>query len=249
MTGDRITSGAEEHEVGRLRARLAELEATLSECRAEQASCRRFVADAAHQLRTPLTGIHASAEALLRGAPPALRDTLLANVVRETSRSAHLISDLLKLARLDEGEPLHTAPLDLVGVCRDEISRAWSLAPQLDIVLRAPGLDWRLEADGQAVREILANLLDNARRHAHSQIEVVLDAVDDSVEVRVADDGPGVAADMVERIFQRFVTLDGLGGSGLGLAIARDLARAHGGDLGYQEGAFVLRLPVDEKNI
>lgn len=249
MTGGPITSGADEDEVGRLRARLAELEAALLECRAEQDSCRRFVADAAHQLRTPLTGIHASAEALLRGAPPSLRDTLLANVVRETSRSAQLISDLLKLARLDEGEPLQPTALDLVALCRDEISRAWSLAPQLNVVLRAPALDWRVEADDHAVREILANLLDNACRHARSEVAIVLHAVEDSVEVRVADDGPGVAADMVERIFQRFVTLDGLGGSGLGLAIARDLARAHGGDLGYQEGAFVLRLPVDDKNI
>jgi signal transduction histidine kinase len=249
VTGDRIASGAEKDEIGPLRARVAELKAALAECRAEQDSCRRFVADAAHQLRTPLTGIHASAEALLRGAPPPVRDSLLANVVRETSRSAQLISDLLKLARLDEGERLQPAALDLVALCRDEISRAWSLAPQLNVVLRSPALDWRVDADDHAVREILANLLDNARRHARSEIAVVLHPADESVEVRVADDGPGVAADMVERIFQRFVTLDGLGGSGLGLAIARDLARAHGGDLGYQEGAFVLRLPVDEENI
>lgn len=238
----------QDDEVRRLRARLAELKAELWECRAAQATCRRFVADAAHQLRTPMTGIQASAEALLRGAPASVRDALLANLVRETSRSARLIADLLKLARLDEGEPLRPAALDLVSLCRDEISRAWSLAPQLDVVLRAPALDWGVEVDENAVREILANLLDNARRHARSQIEVVLQADDEAVEVRIGDDGPGVAPDMVGRIFERFVTLDGLGGSGLGLAIGRELARAHGGDLGYREGAFVLRLPVGEQN-
>ncbi len=238
----------QDDEVRRLRARLAELEAELSECRAAQISSRRFVADAAHQLRTPMTGIQASAESLLRGAGPELRDALLANLVRETSRSARLIADLLKLARLDEGEPVRPAALDLVSLCRDEISRAWSLAPQLDVVLRAPALDWGVEVDENAVREILANLLDNARRHARSQIEVVLQADDEGVEVLVGDDGPGVSPDVVERIFDRFVTLDGLGGSGLGLAIGRELARAHGGDLGYREGAFVLRLPVGEQN-
>lgn len=238
----------QDDEVRWLRARLAELETELSECRETQVSCRRFVADAAHQLRTPMTGIQASAESLLRGAAPPLRDALLANVVRETSRSARLISDLLKLARLDEGEPLQPTALDLVSLCRDEVSRAWSLAPQLDVVLRAPALDWPVEVDENGVREILANLLDNARRHARSQIEVVLQADDEGVEVRVADDGRGVAPDMVERIFERFVTLDGLGGSGLGLAIGRELARAHGGDLGYREGAFVLRLPIREQD-
>ena len=238
----------QDDEVRRLRARLAELEAELWECRAAQETCRRFVADAAHQLRTPMTGIQASAESLLRGAAPELRDALLANLVRETSRSARLIADLLKLARLDEGEPVRPAALDLVSLCRDEISRAWSLAPQLDVVLRAPALDWGVEVDENAVREILANLLDNARRHARSQIEVVLQADDEGVEVLVGDDGPGVSPDVVERIFERFVTLDGLGGSGLGLAIGRELARAHGGDLGYREGTFILRLPVGEQN-
>lgn len=242
-------ASGQDDEVGQLRAKLAELEAVVAESRATEAKLRRFVADAAHQLRTPMTAIQASAEALLRGASGEQRDTLLANVVRETSRSARLIADLLTLARLDEGEVLQPARADLVAICRDEINRAWSLAPHLDVVLRAPATESWVEVDDHAVREILSNLLDNARRHASSEIAVVLVTSDEDVQVRVSDDGTGVAPDVVEPIFERFATFDSLGGSGLGLAIGRDLARAHGGDLVYEEAAFVLRLPVSAKNI
>lgn len=242
-------SGASDDEVGRLLARLAEVEAALVECREAQASSRRFVADAAHQLRTPMTGVMASAEALLRGAAPALRDELLANLVRETSRAARLISDLLKLARVEEGSPLQATHLDFIALCRDEMSRAFSLAPHLDVVLRAPALEWWVRVDDNMVREVLANLLDNARRHARSEIVVALEAVEQGIEVRISDDGPGVDPEMVERIFERFVSLDEFGGSGLGLAIARDLARSHGGDLHHKSGAFVLHLAVVEENI
>lgn len=95
----------------------------------------------------------------------------------------------------------------------------------------------------------MANLLDNARRHAHSRIDVVITPGRDRIELRVADDGPGVPVELTERVFGRFVSLDGLGGSGLGLPIARDLARACGGDLTYEDGGFVLHLPLSEKNI
>lgn len=250
MTGGAHSGSSDaDDEVGPLQARLAQVEAALAECREAQATSRRFVADAAHQLRTPMTGVMASAEALLRGASPELRDELLANLVRETSRAARLIADLLKLARVDDGAPLQVAHVDFVALCRDEMGRAFSLAPHLDVVLRAPGLEWWVRVDDNMVREILANLLDNARRHARSEIVVALEAVERGIEVRISDDGPGVAPDVVERIFERFVSLDGLGGSGLGLAIARDLARSHGGDLRYEGGEFVLHLAVDEENI
>ena len=94
------------------------------------------------------------------------------------------------------------------------------------------------------VSEVLANVLDNARRHASRRIDLVVAAADHTVEIRVVDDGPGLPDPLVERAFERFVSLDGKGGSGLGLPIARGLARAHGGDLTY-EGGFVLRLPVE----
>jgi signal transduction histidine kinase len=100
-------------------------------------------------------------------------------------------------------------------------------------------------AKNASLAPALANLLDNARRHAAGRIELTVGTDQASqLEIRLADDGPGLPLEMAERAFERFVSLDGKGGTGLGLAIARELARAHGGELSYQGGAFVLRLPM-----
>jgi two-component system, OmpR family, sensor kinase len=147
------------------------------------------------------------------------------------------------MARLDQGEELALAGCDLAELCRDEADRARVLAPELEISVEA-GLDARPELDANAVREVVANLLDNARRHAARRISVDVARHGDHVELRVTDDGPGVPEGMEERIFERFVSLDSRKGSGLGLPIARGLARAHGGDLVYEAGAFVLRVPL-----
>lgn len=225
-----------------LDATLGALETALDEARASEARSRRFLADAAHQLRTPMAGIRACAETLLRGAPLAERDRLLADMVRETSRASRLMASLLQMARLDQGEALSPASCDLLSLCRDEAERARLLAPDLDIVVSGDVAD-RPELDPSAAREILANLLDNARRHARHRVSVQVRGADGGLQVRVADDGSGLAAGMEERVFERFVSLDGKGGSGLGLAIARGLAQACGGDLCYEDGAFVLRVP------
>jgi PAS domain S-box-containing protein len=227
-----------------LDATLVALETALEEARASDARSRRFLADAAHQLRTPVAGIRACAETLLRGPPQFDRDRLLADMVRETSRASRLVTGLLRIARLDEGGELAPSSCDLAELCRDEAERAAVLAPDLEIVVDSAKLRGRPTLDADAVREILANLLDNARRHARRHITVTTTTRDGAVEVRVADDGPGVAAGMEERVFERFVSLDNRGGSGLGLPIARGLARAHGGDLRYEAGAFVLTVPL-----
>lgn len=225
---------------------LKTLEEALADAQAAEARSRGFLADAAHQLRTPLAGIRAAAQSLLVGVDGADRDRLLADLVRESSRAGRLIGSLLQIARLDEGEVLAPAPCDLLAVCSDEASRIWSVAPHLDIAVRAEELPKdRLVLDEGAVREILANLLDNARRHAASRIEVFLSQSEGTVDVRVSDDGPGLPPGAEERVFQRFVSLDGRGGCGLGLAIARELARTHGGDLFYDQLGFTLRLPTD----
>ena len=223
---------------------LVALETALGEARASDARSRRFLADAAHQLRTPMAGIRACAETLLRGPAPSERDRLLADMVRETSRASRLMTGLLKMARLDQGEELMPTACDLVALCCDEADRARVLAPDLDIAVEAADLLEQPALDADAVREIVANLLDNARRHARRRVTVTLATGDGAVEVRVADDGRGVTPGMEEQVFERFVSLDNRGGSGLGLPIARGLARAHGGDLAYVAGAFVLRLPV-----
>lgn len=155
------------------------------------------------------------------------------------------MSSLLRMARLDEGLPLAVAPCDVVALCAAEVDRAWSVAPHLDFVLRADPLPEEQPAlDASALAEVLANLLDNARRFAVSRVEVSLHIVAGGLEIRVADDGPGVPPGWEERIFERLVSAGERPGSGLGLPIARGVARAHGGDLAYAAGAFILRLPV-----
>lgn len=228
-----------------LNATLQSLEQALAESQESEARLRRFTADAAHQLRTPIAGIRACAETLMRDPSTSERDALLADVIRETARAGRLMGGLLKMARIDQGQALTPTRCDVVALCSEEVDRARALAPHLEVQVEVRELPaTRPELDGHAVREILSNLLDNARRHATSRIEVVVASQEDHVELKVADDGPGVAPDMVERIFERFVSADGKGGSGLGLPIARGLARAHGGDLSY-ERAFVLRLPLE----
>ena len=223
---------------------LTALETALEEARASEASTRRLLSDAAHQLRTPMAGIRACAETLLRGPAPSERDRLLADMVRETSRASRLMTGLLKMARLDQGAELHPAACDVEELCCDEADRTRVLAPDLDITVEADDLHQRPGLDADAMREMVANLLDNARRHAERRITISLVGRDGAVEVRVADDGPGVPPGREEQVFERFVSLDNRGGSGLGLPIARALARAHGGDLRYEAPAFVLRLPI-----
>lgn len=221
------------------------LQAALEEATAAEAGGKQFLADAARHLHAPVTGIHAGVEALLHGSVGEERERQLAGLVREAARGARLVTSLLRLARLDAGEQLAPAPCDLVGVCTAQTDRVRLRSPHLDVhVLAQPPLPAAPHLDGQAVREILAELLDNARRHATSRITVSIAAPDDRVEVRVDDDGPGLPTGTAERAFARFTSFDGLEGAGLGLSIARELARLHGGDLHYEDGAFVLRLPA-----
>jgi signal transduction histidine kinase len=100
-----------------------------------------------------------------------------------------------------------------------------------------------VEVDGRQIREAIANVLDNARRHARSRIEVAVAEQDDAVVIGIADDGPGIPNADRELAFERFATLDGKGGSGLGLPVARSIARNHGGDLDYDGTAFRLLVP------
>jgi two-component system OmpR family sensor kinase len=229
---------------GDLSRALDDLHAAAEEARRSEEATRRFLADAAHQLRTPVAGIRACAETLLRGGSPEERDRLLATMVRETSRAGRLVTSLLQMARLDQGEPLVASDVDVAALLADEVDRVDLLAPALDVALSVEaGAPGRWHLPGAALREIVSNLLDNARRHARRRIDVVLSRRDGELVVTVVDDGPGVALRDRERIFDRFVTLDGRGGSGLGLAVARGTARAMGGDVRYDDG-FVVSVPA-----
>jgi signal transduction histidine kinase len=211
--------------------------------RAAERQSREFVAYAAHQLRTPLATIRSTAEALVVCEEDD-RERLLSGIARESARGGRLVASLLRVARLDQGEPLPMRAADLVDAARAEVRRAMAIWPGLAWCLDAP--DGRLESvcNAEAIGEALAALIDNAHRHARSGVVVSLSRRGPMAELAVRDDGRGLPADRVRAAFQRFVSLDGHGGSGLGLPIASGIAVAHGGSLAYEDGAFVLRLPL-----
>jgi signal transduction histidine kinase len=203
---------------------------------------RRFVADASHELRSPIASLRTQLE--VGAAHPELLD--VAGAVEDTVRLQNLAADLLLLARLDAGERPADARVDLAALAREEAAGRASVTVDAESVEVAG-------SRGQLGR-VLANLLDNAQRHARSAVTVAVRREGERAVVEVADDGDGVPEADRERVFERFVRLDAArsrdeGGAGLGLAIARDVAVRHGGTLTVGEapagGAlFELRLPV-----
>jgi len=234
--GHRLAPERPGTELGRTAAAFDDM---LDELEHSEERTRRFVADAAHELRTPIAGVQAAAEAVLHqsaDADPEQRQRLESLLVRESRRAGRLVEDLLDLARIDAGVALVRNPVDLLGVVEAQADRVRLLAPALTV--EVTGVAVTVPADAQRVDQILANLLDNARRAAApgGTISIALAAIPGAAEIIVLDDGPGVAPTDAERIFDRLVRLEQArdrdsGGSGLGLSIARGYARAHGGDL------------------
>lgn len=218
------------------------LEHSLERTRSSELASRRFLADAAHQLRTPAAGIRASVATVLRTDSPVEREQLLDNLAAETARMSRLLSSLLRVARLDAGEPGTRAPVDVAALVRSVVDRRRARYPSVNFEIAAGD---RVEAvvDVQAIEEALDNLVDNACRFARTTVEVEVEGREDEARIVVDDDGPGIAVADRERVFARFVSLDGAGGSGLGLPIARGIAEAHGGELHATDEGFVLRLP------
>ena len=224
---------------------LAALRRAMQQSQESEQRSKEFLAYAAHQLRTPVAGVRASAEALVLTESPARREQLAANLTVEANRLGRLVRSLLRLTRLDQGDPIQPVVCDVHGLLRAEIERVRLLAPHLDVRLQAPPTPLTgLLLDPAAVAEIVSNLLDNARRHATDRVDVILHVSSSQLRLSVGDDGPGLPTGGEERAFDRFVSLDGHGGSGLGLSIARSLAQAHGGELVYAARRFVLTLPA-----
>jgi signal transduction histidine kinase len=217
---------------------------------------QRFVADASHELRSPLARIRTELEVDLAhpaGADPSATGR---SVLDETIGMQALVDDLLLLARTDAGAATTgpVAPVDLDDLVARQVQR-----------LRA---DTRLRVDASAVGAVqvvgegarleraLANVVDNAARHAASTVSVSLVAQDGVAVLAVTDDGPGIPPERRDEVFERFTRLDGAraasaGGTGLGLAIARDIVDAHGGtiavDPGHHPGArVIITLPATE---
>jgi signal transduction histidine kinase len=235
----------------------------ISERRAhEQAShseerMRYFLSDASHELRTPIAGLQWSAEALLRhGHRRERREQLAFEIAKQARRASQLVADLLSMARLDQGLELERKPFDLTELAAEEVERVRQQEPEIELRLVSEG-NCPIVADADRIRQVIANLIDNARKAMGGKGEIVLSIRRSGalVALEVRDSGPGVPEGERERIFERFVRLDDARreskygyGSGLGLAIARGIAEAHGGKLVCREsdaGArFALELPL-----
>ncbi|MEU7741028.1 ATP-binding protein [Nonomuraea sp. NPDC049158] len=202
---------------------------------------KRFVADAAHELRSPIATLRARLEL---AEPSELTVEALADVERLQS----LAADLLLLAKLDAGEPLRTGDLDLGQVAAEEslrIKRRPELRMELDV---EP--DVVFQGSRAHLARLVTNLVDNAVRHAAAVVQVRVRQEDGQAVLQVLDDGPGIPVGQREAVFDRFTRLDeararDVGGAGLGLPIARDIALLHGGTLLAEEGGFIARFPLN----
>ncbi|MFF2656277.1 sensor histidine kinase [Kitasatospora sp. NPDC058032] len=213
---------------------------------------RRFIADASHELRSPLTVLRTQLEVALAHPDPQVRQELVAGALQDTERLQALATDLLLLARLDTtGQDRPGEAVDLAELVRASVAPGGPRARP--VTVHASG---SITVDGNPLwlGRLLTNLLDNARRHARSRVTVRLstDAATGDAVLDVANDGPAIDPADRERIFERFTRLDDArsrddGGTGLGLPIARDIAVLHGGTLTVEDGpdgvTFRARLP------
>jgi signal transduction histidine kinase len=256
ISASRLDRRLPEPDAPREIARLARtMNAMLGRLQSSSDRQRRFVADASHELRSPLARMRAELE--VDAAHPASADpaATAASVLAETVGVQRLVDDLLLLARGDAGAlaalPRH--PVDLDDVVQTLVG---SLRPAGQRRIDTGGVrPVQVNGDRAQLERLVGNLLDNAVRHARDAVTITLgERADGEAVLVVADDGPGIAPGDRERVFERFTRLDdaraaGSGGAGLGLAIARDIADRHGGSLRLEDdgsaGArFVLRLPV-----
>ena len=250
----RVAVGAPRDELGRLGTTFNEMLASLEQAYAAQ---QRFVSDASHELRAPITVIQANLELLQRhtAMSPAERQQAIDEAFTETARLARLVADLLMLARADAGAPIRHERVELDRVLMDVLGEARHLTrgQRLEIGAVEPVV---VEGDPDRLTQLLLIPIDNALRYtpAGGHITVALRRHRDTAEVSVRDTGIGVAPDELPHVFERFYRADPArsrapGGTGLGLGIARWIAVQHGGTIELAsapgQGTTVsIRLPV-----
>ena len=243
---------------------LDHVEHSLGDVAASDRRMRQFITDASHELRTPLAAIHGYAE-LTRQDSAVLPETTeysLARIEAETTRMNSLVADLLLLARLDEGQDMQATDLDLTDLVVDAVNDAAVSAPTHRWLTQVPEQSVWVRGDRAQLHQTTANLLRNARVHTPPGTTVTTSlstgrADDDSayVELTIADDGPGIDAQLLPHLFERFVRADksrsrDTGSFGLGLSIAASIVESHGGTITARSDSgtttFSVRLPAAE---
>ncbi len=251
-------------EVGRLGASLntmlGYIEGAFNRQQASEHQLRQFLADASHELRTPVTSIRGYAELFRRGAQNRPEDLALAmrRIEDESQRMGVLVDDLLLLARLDQGRALQIASVALGELATDAAADAQVMAPDRQISVDIES-DVVISGDEQRLHQVVLNLLQNALKHtpAGSPIEVGVHRRGEFVELSITDHGEGITSEHLDHIFERFYRADpsrtrGSGGSGLGLAIVSSIVHAHHGTVTVAsvpgEGTtFVVTLPREDE--
>jgi signal transduction histidine kinase len=251
-TGDldrRVPVPTSEDEIARLARTMNAMLARLEESQRRQ---RRFVSDASHELRSPVSTIRQHAEVALSHPDGTALDDLAEVVLEEDLRLQRVVEDLLLLTKMDEGTlRLRTEPVDLDDLVFEEAGRLRS-STRLQIDTSAVSVG-RVLGDREQLARLVRNLTDNAARHSRGNVALSLHQDDGVAVLKVDDDGRGVPPSDRQRIFERFVRLEEArdrdsGGSGLGLAIVAEIAGAHGGQVSVQDaplgGArFEVQLP------
>ena len=241
---------------------LDHVERALADVAASDRRMRQFITDASHELRTPLAAIHGYAE-LTRQDSAVLPETTaysLARIEAEAQRMNALVADLLLLARLDEGDDLHTTDVDLTDLVVDAVNDAAVSAPTHHWSTEVPDAAVWVRGDRARLHQAIANLLSNARLHTPPGTTVTTAVRTDrtadgaaTVELTISDDGPGIPRDLLPHLFERFVRADKsrsreTGSFGLGLSIAASIVESHSGtiDARSESGTttFSIRLPV-----
>lgn len=240
---------------GALNGMLSQIEAAFGERTRTEQRLRRFVADASHELRTPLTSIRGYAELLRKGAfsDGEAQARAAERIEHEAARMGILVDDLLLLARLDQGRPLQQQPVDLRALAVEAVADMAMAYHSHPITVTAP-VPVDVVGDGVRLRQVLDNLIGNAVVHTPpgTAVTVTVGRDGSTAVLHVVDEGPGLAPDQANLVFERFYRGSSArtgDGTGLGLSIVDAIARAHGGEARVvaspgSGATFEVRLPL-----
>lgn len=248
--GRRVAEPAVRDEIGRLATTMNRMLERLEKASSRQKS---FVADASHELRSPLAAAQTELEVSLTHVETTDWPESARTALGELERVRRIVDDLSLLAKYDEDElPAAMLPVDLEEIVMGQCSRLRKMFPVTVDTAQVSGA--RVSGDDEQLGRVVWNLLDNAQRHARLRVSVSLTSLDGQAVLRVADDGAGVKPEDRTRIFERFVRTDSVraradGGSGLGLAIVAEIVVAHHGSIEVEDAnpgaTFLVRLPLN----